>query len=309
MSTRPTGSTARCLVDLSAQDRLRSGAPARGPRLRVLCCPPSGAAAGYWRFLVREDVHVLGVQYPGRENRFREPPASSVAALAAEAADAVAGAPWAPAGTTSEQHTGTSTERFTEASTAASTAASSGVPLVVLGHSMGASVAAELVSRLEHREGIRVSLLALSAKTAPGAVDPAGAADEDLQAGLDPQRPGSDEALARWLRRLGGTPEAVLEHPELLALQLPALRADLRVSMAHDRLPAPVGAPVLLLRGTADDTVDAAGMDAWCPVSTGPVHRREYPGGHHPLAGHRDRLLADLEACAGPGGAPEPSPR
>ena len=273
MSTRPTGSPGRCLVDLSAQDRLRTGAPARAPRLRVLCCPPSGAAAGYWRFLVREDVHVLGVQYPGRENRFRESAAPSVAALAAEAAEAVAAAPWA----------------------------SSDVPLVVLGHSMGASVAAELASLLEHREGIRVSLLALSAKSAPGAVDVANDGDEDLRAGLDPQDPGADEALARWLRQLGGTPEAVLANPELLALQLPALRADLRVSMAHDRLPAPVAAPLLLLRGTEDHTVDAAGMDAWRPVSTGPVQRREYPGGHHPLAENRHRLLEDLEACAAPG--------
>ncbi|MEX5295302.1 alpha/beta fold hydrolase [Kocuria sp. CPCC 205268] len=273
MSTRPTGAPGRCLVDLSAQDRLRGGAPARTPRLRVLCCPPAGAAAGYWRFLVREDVHVLGVQYPGRENRFREPSAPSLTALAAEAAEAVAAAPWT----------------------------SSGVPLVVLGHSMGASVAAELASRLEHREGIRVALLALSAKTAPGAADPQDPGDEDLRTGLDPQDPGADAALARWLRRLGGTPEAVLENPELLALQLPALRADLRLSGAHDRLPAPVPAPLLLLRGTGDGSVDAAGMDAWGPVATGPVQRREYPGGHHPLAAHRDRLLEDLEAHAAPG--------
>lgn len=257
----------RCLVDLSAQDRLRSGAAAVPPRLRVLCCPPAGAAAGYWRFLVREDVHVLGVQYPGRESRFGEPAAASLPALAEEAAEAVADAAWTPGD----------------------------VPLAVLGHSMGAAVAAELASSLEHRHGVPVAVLALSAKTAPGAADD----DELLRAGLDPRDPSADEALARWLRGLGGTPAAVLDDPELLALHLPVLRADLRLSRAHDRLPAPVRAPLLLLRGTQDDTVDAAGMAAWAPVSTGPVIVREYPGGHHPLAAHGDRLLADLAACAG----------
>lgn len=268
MSTRPA--PGRCLVDLSAQDRLRSGTAGRTPRLRVLCCPPAGAAAGYWRFLVREDVHVLGVQYPGRESRFREPAAASIEVLAREAAEAAASAAWAP----------------------------SAVPLVVLGHSMGASVAAELASLLEHRHGARVALLVLSAKAAPGVVDD----DELLRAGLDPHDPRADDALARWLRGLGGTPEAVLGNPELLALLLPVLRADLRASTAHDRLPAPVRAPLLLLRGTEDAGVGAAGMEAWRPVSTGPVHRREYAGGHHPLADHRDRLLADLEACSATGG-------
>ncbi|MFI7483735.1 thioesterase II family protein [Kocuria sp. M1R5S2] len=283
MSPRPA---ARCLVDLSAQARLRGGAPAGPPRLRILACPPSGAAAGYWRFLVRADVHVLGVQYPGRESRFREPAAPSLGALAAEAAASVAAAPWA----------------------------ASDVPLVVLGHSMGAAVAAELVSALEHEHGVPVALLALSAKAAPATAERPGtspASDDDarLRAALDPDAPGADEALVRWLRGIGGTPEAVLANPELLALLLPVLRADLRLSMSHDRLPAPVRSPLLLLRGAEDATVDAAAMDGWRALTAGPVEHREYPGGHHPLAAARDRLLDDLAACARPAGPRRAGPR
>lgn len=271
----------RSLVDLSAQARLRTGAPAAAPRLRVLCCPPSGAAAGYWRFLVREDVHVLGVQYPGRESRFRDPAAPSLTVLAEEAAAAAAAAPWA----------------------------GDGVPLVVLGHSMGAAVAAELASALQHRHGLRPALLALSAKAAPGTDGPGAGepADGDGPAGLRADELDSDEALVRWLRGLGGTPEAVLADPELLALALPVLRADLRLSLAHDRLPAPVAAPLLLLRGTRDATVGAAAMAGWRAAAGGPVHVREYEGGHHPLAEHRDELLADLAACAGPSSSAPPS--
>ena len=91
--------------------------------------------------------------------------------------------------------------------------------------------------------------------------------------------------------------------------ELPAPRRAGDVALVRASVPElvpwarTVAAPLLLLRGTEDHTVDDAGMDAWRPVSTGPVQRREYPGGHHPLAENRHRLLEDLEACAAPGGS------
>jgi pyochelin biosynthesis protein PchC len=68
---------------------LAEGAPA--PVLRLVCFPHSGGGPGSyaaWIDAVRRDVQLLGVRYPGREDRFHEPPAASVpdmgAAVAAE---------------------------------------------------------------------------------------------------------------------------------------------------------------------------------------------------------------------------------
>lgn len=89
-------------------------------RLRLVCLPHAGAGAAAYRPLARhlaEDVEVVAVQYPGREDRFSEPPLSRVQDLADGAADALRDLP-------------------------------SGPPAVLFGHSMGALVGWELAGRL-----------------------------------------------------------------------------------------------------------------------------------------------------------------
>ncbi|WP_212735632.1 thioesterase II family protein, partial [Herbidospora galbida] len=104
----------------------------------LVCFPHAGGAAAYWyplSALLAPGVETLAVQYPGRQDRHREPPVTDLHALADRLAE-VLGEPAAR-------------------------------PRVFLGHSMGASLAYEVAARLEGREGAAPVRLILSGRRAP----------------------------------------------------------------------------------------------------------------------------------------------
>jgi pyochelin biosynthetic protein PchC len=89
------------------------------PRFRVVCLPPAGSSASFyrtWASAVPRDVSLAALQYPGRENRIGEPPLDDLTTLADRAAAALA--------------------------------TLDGTPLVLFGHSLGAVVAYEIALRL-----------------------------------------------------------------------------------------------------------------------------------------------------------------
>ncbi|MFC8566947.1 thioesterase II family protein [Streptomyces sp. NPDC057245] len=107
------------------------------PRLRLVCLPHAGGTAQLfhgWPTLLPEDIEVLAVRYPGRQDRLAEACVEDMATLA----DAIDGAlrPWLDR------------------------------PLALFGHSMGACVAYELALRLEDR-GFVPEHLMVSAHAAP----------------------------------------------------------------------------------------------------------------------------------------------
>jgi pyochelin biosynthetic protein PchC len=111
--------------------------PTAAPRLRLLCFPHAGGAAGYfrpWAALLPAGVELLAVRYPGREDRFRDPLLGSVAELADPIAEACAS--------------------LTD------------LPLAFFGHSMGAMVAYETARRLAG--GPQPRALFVSSRPAPG---------------------------------------------------------------------------------------------------------------------------------------------
>lgn len=152
-------------------------------------------------------------------------------------------------------------------------------PLVLFGHSLGGTLAYEVARRLP-RPPERLVVSARLAPTVPPATVFHG---------------GTDEELATELCRLGGTDAAVLAHPELRALVLPAFRADLRAADGYVHLPGPpLRCPVHLLLGADDPAVGRADALRWAEVAPAGFTHRVLPGGHFYLHEQRDEVLAEI---------------
>jgi pyochelin biosynthetic protein PchC len=169
---------------------------------------------------------------------------------------------------------------------AAVVAATSGGPFALFGHSMGASVAYEVAHRLEFRYGLLALRLMVSGRPAP-----------------KHQRPGSkhlgtDDLLWEELRRLGGTGQAALDHPELRAALMPALRADYRLIETYQpTLAPPISVPVKAFSGDSDPEAPVAEVADWEHATSGEFEFAVFAGGHFYLVPEKEAVLAGVVAA------------
>lgn len=149
----------------------------------------------------------------------------------------------------------------------------------VFGHSFGAALAYELARRLAE-DGVAVFRLFVS-----GAPGPRDRRVERLS-GLD------DAAFLEGLRRAAGYRHPAMDHPEMLEIMMPALRAD---AAMHERYrPAhaePVDFPITTLRGRDDGLVSAAETAQWARETKAEFNAVELDGPHMYLTDHTDVLL------------------
>ncbi|MDX2592033.1 alpha/beta fold hydrolase [Streptomyces sp. WI03-4A] len=237
--------------------------PLRGaaePRARVLFFPHAGGAASFYAPFARrfpEAHHVAAVQYPGRQERFGEPFVATVEGLADRVVPAL--------------------RRW----------AAEPVPLVLVGHSMGASVAFESVLRLA-REGLTAHCrLVVSGRTAPSVPRETPACD-------------TDQEILDHIAGLGGTDAAVIRDPDLMDLFLPVLRNDYRAVTRYRPAPdAVVDTPVLCLTGDRDPRVGPDEAAAWKSHTSAGFRLEILPGGHFFLTDHPDTVVRLVAECAG----------
>ena len=160
------------------------------------------------------------------------------------------------------------------------------LPYAVLGHSNGALIGFEL-ARHARRTGTPgpVHLFA-SGRRAP-----------HLPSRLrDVHQLPQDELVAE-LAELGGMPREVLEHPELLALLVPLLRADMALTETYDhRDEPPLDTPITAMTGTEDPKVSLDEAEAWGRHTSGGFRLHTFPGDHFYLFSGRDRVIATLSA-------------
>jgi surfactin synthase thioesterase subunit len=139
--------------------------------------------------------------------------------------------------------------------------ASSGSKLVLMGHSMGATLAYEVALEL----GMRLPLI-LSGRAAPGF------SNKNIH-GL------SDSVLIKRLAAQGGTSAEILENQELMDLILPVFRSDLQLLHQEQERAEFYDGPVLILGGIEDLEVPQQALDCWrslCPEA----EIRLFQGGH-----------------------------
>lgn len=164
-------------------------------------------------------------------------------------------------------------------------------PYTLFGHSMGGLVAFELARELRRRCLPPPSHLVVSAVAAPSVR-------------TRPERtphPCTDADLTAELRRLGGTPEAVLREPELLDLLLPILRADLKLCTDYRfREEAALDCPITAMGGADDPTVAPDTLFGWAGHTTAGFDRIVLPGGHFYLDAHPVAVLNLLARCPAP---------
>jgi medium-chain acyl-[acyl-carrier-protein] hydrolase len=157
-------------------------------------------------------------------------------------------------------------------------------PFALFGHSMGAAISFELARHLRHEAHLRPVHLFVSGRGAP-----------QLPATDAPIYNLPEAEFLNELRRLQGTPEEVLEHPELMELMLPILRADFElVQTYHYSAGLPLDCPITAFGGLQDEEVSRADLEAWREQTATDFSLHMLPGDHFFLHTAQSLLLRTL---------------
>ncbi|UGQ12413.1 thioesterase domain-containing protein [Yinghuangia sp. ASG 101] len=242
MSTAPDPTARLRPGDDTAAGYLAAPPPPPGDtRLPLLCFHHAGGGASAF---ARWQEHapgaaVLPVQLPGREQRAGEPRFRDAVELAA----------------TLDRQLGAVLDR----------------PHAIYGHSMGAVVAYDLVTRRARRGARQPEALVVGAYPGP-----------HLPAVLTESRHLPDAEFARRLVAIGGMSELLLRYPDWMRAAVDLVRDDLEIC-AYDRRAATAAAltcPVHAFCGDADPLVRPEAADTWRRHTTGDFRLHVVPGGH-----------------------------
>ncbi|WP_217562343.1 thioesterase II family protein [Streptomyces sp. GbtcB6] len=152
--------------------------------------------------------------------------------------------------------------------------------IALFGHSLGAVLAYEIARELE-----RIGYPGLRHLYVSGSPGPYNGRSERVT-GLP------DQEFLSGVQRFAGYRHAALDHPDLVEILLPLLRAD--AEMHENYLPSgtgPLSVPITALRGEGDELVSREQSEQWANETGGPFTYREFPGGHMYLVDEREKVL------------------
>jgi medium-chain acyl-[acyl-carrier-protein] hydrolase len=154
-------------------------------------------------------------------------------------------------------------------------------PFALFGHSMGAMICFELAQYLGQNFQLTPSKLLVSGCRAPHIPFP------DL---LTYHLPTAE--FLKELRRLGGTPQEVLNNTELMELLMPTLRADFQSieTYSYQKYP-PLSCPITVFGGSKDLQVKHHLLQAWEQHTTAEFKLNMLSGDHFFIHSHQHELL------------------
>ena len=154
-------------------------------------------------------------------------------------------------------------------------------PFAFFGHSMGGLISFE-VARFFRRQGRALPRhMFVSGRSAP-----------QLNSDHPPLYNLPKEELLAELQQLEGTPREVLEHPELMDLMLPTLRADFSVCDTYEYTEeAPLACPITAFGGLQDSDVSRGRVEAWREQTSATFTLRMFPGNHFFIHSNETLLL------------------
>lgn len=157
-------------------------------------------------------------------------------------------------------------------------------PFAFFGHSMGTAMSLELARYLRNKSGVEPHQIFVSGGRAP-----------QISSTESPSYNLPEAEFLKELRRLNGTPAEILEHPELMKLLLPVLRADFELVQTYVyRQGKPLSCPITAFGGTLDKEVGLRRLQAWRAQTTAEFSLHMIPGNHFFIHTSQPLLLSFL---------------
>lgn len=154
-------------------------------------------------------------------------------------------------------------------------------PFAFFGHSMGALIGFELSGLIQENGDDMPVILFVSGHNAPHLPDK-----------TEPIHDLPEHEFVAQIKSMNGTPDELLEDPELRDLLLPILRADFSVCETYTyRDKTPLDCSICACGGLGDPYVDRDGLKAWSNHTGKEFSLRLFPGNHFYLNDVRIYLL------------------
>jgi len=162
-------------------------------------------------------------------------------------------------------------------------------PFAFFGHSMGALIALELTRWLRRNHKRMPVHLFVSGRRAPHIPDP-----------VEPAWDLPEQEFIDRVRQLNGTPHDVLDHPELMQLIIPFLRADFAACETYEHQPEPpLACPITVFGGVDDEEVSCEHLEPWREHTTSAYRLHLFPGDHFFVQTAQAELLPVIAEALG----------